>query len=369
VAKRDYYEVLNVQRDTALDDIKKAYRRLALQYHPDRNPGSKEAEERFKEINEAYSVLSDPEKRRQYDAFGHEAAVGQGFGGAGGFGGFPGVEDLLNDFFGFGTIFGAGRPRSGRGQDLRYNLTIDFQEAAFGTEKEIVVPRSAPCPECGGSGARKGTQPDRCAACNGRGQVTMQQGFFSMTRTCGRCGGTGRVIRERCPPCAGGGTVRESRTLTVKIPPGVDNGTRLKLRNEGEAGRGGGFPGDLYVVLSVREHPIFVREGADLLCEVPITFPQAALGATIEVPALKQKKTLTIPPGTMSGQAFVLKGEGVHVLNGHRRGNLVVRVVIEVPKKLSKRQKDLLTEFQEISKESPGTLSRSFIDKLKEIFG
>jgi len=368
VTKRDYYEVLGVSRDCPPDDLKKAFRQLALQYHPDRNPGDKSAEEKFKELNEAYSVLSDPRKREQYDAYGHAGASGQGFGGFGDFN-FGGVEDILNDFFGFGAIFGGGRQRSRRGADLRYNLEIAFEEAAFGTEKEIVVPRTVACAECGGSGAKRGTHPERCAACNGRGQVSVQQGFFSMTRTCGRCHGTGEVIRDRCPACAGSGAVREKRSLKVKVPAGVDNGTRLKLRGEGEAGQNGGPPGDLYVVVAVREHPFFVRDGEHLLCEVPITFPQAVLGASIEVPTLTGKKKLTLPPGTQSAQEFVMKGEGIAVLNGHRRGNLVIRVVIDVPKKLSKRQKELLLEFQELSGDSPGPISRSFLEKVKEIFG
>ncbi|MBI5575370.1 MAG: molecular chaperone DnaJ [Deltaproteobacteria bacterium] len=368
MARRDYYEVLGVTRDSGPEDLKKAFRQLALKFHPDRNPGDKSAEEKFKEINEAYSVLSDPAKREQYDAYGHAGPAGQGFGDFGNFH-FGGVEDILNDFFGFGSIFGGGRPGTRRGADLRYNLEVAFEEAAFGTEKEIVVPRTAGCQECAGSGARKGTRPERCAACNGRGQVSVQQGFFTMTRTCGRCRGTGQVIKEYCPRCSGSGTVKESRTLKVRIPAGVDNGTRLKLRGEGDAVPGGGSPGDLYVVISVREHPIFVREGEHLLCEVPITFSQAALGDEIDVPTLSAKKKLTIPQGTQSGQQFVMKGEGVAVLNGHRRGNLVIRAVIEVPKKLNKRQRELLLEFQQVSGEPPGPMSRSFFEKVKEIFG
>ncbi|MCL5885211.1 MAG: molecular chaperone DnaJ [Deltaproteobacteria bacterium] len=368
MSKRDYYEVLDIPRGASVEEIKKAYRQLALQYHPDRNPGRREAEEKFKELNEAYSVLSDPQKREQYDTFGHTGPAGQGFGGFADFG-FPGVEDLLNDFLGFGAFFGGGRSRSSRGVDLRYNLTISFHEAAFGAEREITVPRTRSCPECGGSGARKGTGPERCPACNGRGQVTIQQGFFALSRPCGRCRGTGRVIKERCPNCGGGGTVRETRTLKVRIPPGVDTGTRLKLREEGEAGRGGGPPGDLYVVLTVEDHPLFVREGADLHCEVPVTFPQAAMGAAIEVPTLGGKRTFTIPAGTQSGQTFVLKGEGVAVLNSGRRGNLVVHAVIDVPKRLTKRQRELLAEFQELAEAAPGPISRTFFDKVKEIFG
>jgi molecular chaperone DnaJ len=367
VSKRDYYEVLGVARGAGADEIKKAYRQLALRYHPDRNPGDKAAEEKFKEANEAYSVLSDAQKREQYDRFGHAGPGGQGFGGFQDFGGF-GVEDILNDFF--GSVFGGtgtGR-RPQRGADLRYDLSIRFEEAVFGAEKEIVVPRTSACGECGGSGARKGTSPETCAACKGRGQVTVQQGFFAISRPCGRCGGSGRVVKERCPACSGSGGIRERKPLKVKIPAGVDNGTRMKLRGEGEAGPQGGPSGDLYVVIAVEEHPYFVRDGADLLCEVPITFPQAALGGDIQVPTLSGKKTLTVPAGTNSGQEFVLKGEGVAHVNGYRRGNLVIRTVIDVPRKLTKRQKELLAEFQVTAGESPGPMSKSFFEKVKDLF-
>ncbi len=365
--KRDYYEVLGVSRNSTPDEIKKAFRQLALQYHPDRNSSDASAEERFKELNEAYSVLSDPDKRAQFDRFGHAGPGGQGFGGFEDFQGM-GVEDIINDFF--GGIFGGGGgggPR--RGSDLRYNLSVTFEEAVFGAEKEIVVPRMAGCGDCGGTGARKGSRPEKCGACNGRGQVTMQQGFFSIRRTCSRCGGSGQVIKEPCGTCSGSGQVRESRTLKVKVPPGVESGTRLKLRGEGEAGPGGGPTGDLYVVLSVREHPFFLREGADLFCEVPITFPQASMGAKIEVPTLSGKKELTVPAGTASGHEFVMRGEGVASLSSGRRGNLVIRVLIEVPRKLSKRQKELLEEFQKLSEASPGPIASSFFEKVKEIFG
>jgi len=363
---RDYYEVLGISRECSPDEIKKAFRQMALKYHPDRNSDDHTAEERFKEVNEAYSVLSDPDKRAQYDRFGQAGPAGQGFGGFGDFSGV-GVEDIINDFF--GGIFGGGGTRARRGADLRYNLTVTFEEAVFGTEKEIVVPRTGACGDCGGTGARKGTRPEKCGACNGRGQVTMQQGFFSIRRTCGRCGGTGQVVKDPCGACSGSGQVREKRPLNVKVPPGVESGTRLKLRGEGEAGPSGGPTGDLYVVLTVQDHPFFVREGADLFCEVPITFAQAALGATVEVPTLSGKKNLTVPPGTASGHDFVLRGEGVAALSSHRRGNLIIRVLIEVPKKLSKRQKELLEEFQKLSDSSPGPIASSFFEKVKEIFG
>jgi len=365
--KRDYYEVLGVSRNSTPDEIKKAFRQLALQYHPDRNSSDASAEDRFKELNEAYSVLSDPDKRAQYDRFGHAGPAGQGFGGFEDFQGM-GVEDIINDFFG-GIFGGGGGGRSRRGADLRYSLTVTFEEAVFGAEKEISVPRMSGCRECGGTGARKGSSPEKCGACNGRGQVTMQQGFFSIRRTCSRCGGSGQVIKDPCGPCSGTGQVRETRTLKVKVPPGVESGTRLKLRGEGEAGPGGGSAGDLYVVLTVEEHPFFVREGADLFCEVPITFPQAAMGAKIEVPTLSGRKDLSIPAGTPSGHEFVLRGEGVASLSSGRRGNLVIRVLIEVPRKLTKKQRELLEEFQKLSEASPGPIASSFFEKVKEIFG
>ena len=363
--RRDYYEILGVSREASQEDIKKAFRKLALEYHPDRNSSDAGAEERFKELNEAYSVLADPEKRAQYDRFGHAGPTGHGFGGFGDFQGM-GVEDIINDFF--SGIFGGGEGAR-RGADLRYDMTVTFDEAVFGTEKEISIPRKGVCGECGGTGARKGTRPEKCGACNGRGQVTIQQGFFSMRSACGRCGGAGQVIKDPCGKCSGTGAVRETRTLKVKVPPGVETGTRLKLRGEGEAGLGGGVAGDLYVVFSVQEHPFFVRDGADLFCEVPITFPQAAMGAKIDVPTLSGKKELTVPAGTASGHEFVLRGEGVASLSSGRRGNLIIRVLIEVPRKLSKRQKELLEEFQKLSDDSPGPISSGFFEKVKEIFG
>jgi molecular chaperone DnaJ len=365
--KRDYYEILGVSREASPEEIKKAFRKLALEYHPDRNSSDSGAEDRFKELNEAYSVLSDSGKRAQYDRFGHSGPAGRGFGGFEDFQGM-GVEDIINDFFG-GIFGGGGGGKVRRGADLRYDLTITFDEAVFGTEKEIVVPRMTLCGECDGTGAKKGTKPETCGACNGRGHMTIQQGFFSVRHTCGRCRGTGQVIKDPCGNCSGAGTIRETRTLKVKAPPGVETGTRLKLRGEGEAGLGGGPAGDLYVALSVREHPFFVREGADLFCEVPITFPQAAMGAKIDVPTLSGKKELAVPAGTASGHEFVMRGEGVASLSSGRRGNLVIRVIIEVPKKLSKRQKELLEEFQKLSEDSPGPISSGFFEKVKEIFG
>ncbi|RMG57506.1 MAG: molecular chaperone DnaJ [Deltaproteobacteria bacterium] len=367
---KDYYRILGVPRDASLDEIKKAFRKLALKYHPDRNPGDKEAEERFKEINEAYHVLSDPEKRRMYDLYG--TTMGSGTSEGFGFSDFGfnvgGFEDIFSEFF--GDIFGrSSRSRAQRGADLRYRLEITFEEAARGAQKEIRFPRQETCPDCGGNGARNGTAVETCPVCGGRGQVSYQQGFFSVTRTCSRCRGEGRTIREYCPRCKGSGTVMREKKITVRIPPGVDNETRLKVRGEGEPGKYGGPPGDLYVVISVKPHPLFQREGNNVICEVPITFPQAALGAEIEIPTLEGKEKLKIPAGTQTGTEFVLRGKGFPVLNGYGRGDFVVRVIVEVPKRLTKRQKELLREFENLSKGSQGPLGKSFFEKVRELFG
>jgi molecular chaperone DnaJ len=368
--KRDYYEVLGVGRDASPEEIKKAYRRLALKYHPDRNPGDKEAEERFKEASEAYQVLSDPERRAQYDRFGHAAFDPQ----AGGFGGFDfsaGFEDLFNDIFGdfFGGPRRRSRSRARRGDDLRYDLTIKFEEAVFGCEKRIQVPRSATCSACHGRGTRGGAAPRTCPTCRGAGQIRFQQGFFSIAKTCSQCGGQGTVVTDPCRECAGSGIVRVTQALNVKIPAGVDNGSRLKLRGEGEAGSGGGPPGDLYVVIRVEEHPIFTRDGKNILCDLPVSFPQLALGAEVEVPTLEEKTKLKIPPGTQSGTVFRLKGKGVPDLQGYGRGDQLVRVVVEVPKKLTPRQRELLEEYARECGEEAGPLTKGFLEKVREMFG
>jgi molecular chaperone DnaJ len=367
--KQDYYELLGVGRTASEDDLKKAYRKLALQYHPDRNPGDKRAEEKFKEISEAYSILSDAEKRAKYDQFGH-AAFGEGgpFAG-GGFDFSGGFEDVFGDIF--GEFFGGGGRRRGRGrgEDLRYNLSLKFEEAVFGTEKKIKIPRHGPCESCKGSGAKPGTAPQTCPTCRGRGQVAFQQGFFSVSRTCNQCQGQGSIIKEPCASCSGAGRVRSMHTLSVKIPAGVDNGSRLKLRGEGEFGPEGGTAGDLYVVTQVEAHPIFVRDNLDIICEVPISFVQAALGAELDVPTLEGKVKMKIPAGTQSGKVFRMKGRGVKDVQGFQQGDQHVRVNVETPTHLTAKQKDLLKEFAALGGEEVNPMSKSFFDKMKELFG
>src|ERR1700694_2512021 len=343
--KRDYYEILGVARGAGEEDLKKAYRRFAIQFHPDRNPGDKQAEEKFKELNEAYQVLSDPEKRAQYDRFGHAAFQGQGAGGFGGFDFTQGFEEVFSDIF--GDFFGAGRSRSRsrsrRGDDLRFDLEIDFQEAARGVEKTISFHRLPPCDSCSGSGARSGAAGVRtCPNCRGTGQVRTQQGFFSISTTCGQCRGEGMIISDPCPKGQGQGRIRKHESLSVKIPAGVDNGSRLKLRSEGEAGYGGGPQGDLYVVIHVKEHAMFVRQDNDVIIEVPISFPQAAVGTEIEVPTLEGKVKLKIPSGTQSGKILRLKGKGIVDLHGYGRGDQLIKVSVETPRSLTARQRELL---------------------------
>src|SRR5271163_283796 len=373
--KRDYYEVLGVNRGAGEAELKKAYRTLAIQFHPDRNPGNKDAEERFKELNEAYQVLSDPERRAQYDRFGHAAFQGPQ-GGPGGFGGFDfsqGFEEVFSDIFGdfFGTGRGRSRSRSRRGEDLRYDLEIEFEEAASGTDKIVKFQRLTLCDACNGTRARGGAGGAKtCPNCKGSGQVRTQQGFFSISTTCSQCRGEGTIIADPCPKCQGQGRIRKAVSLSVKIPPGVDNGSRLKLRNEGEAGFGGGPGGDLYVVVHVKEHSLFVRQDNDVVIEVPVSFPQAALGAEIEVPTLEGKLKLKVPPSTQSGKVFRLKGKGFVDLHGYGRGDQLVRIVVETPRRLSARQRELLEEFAKASGEDVNhPLSKGFVDKLKEMFG
>ena len=366
--KRDYYEVLGVARDADEQAIKTAYRKLAHQHHPDKNPGAKEAEERFKEASEAYSVLSDPEKRARYDRFGHTN-------GQPGPGDFPfGAGASINDIFGdiFGEMFSGGRARPrgrGRGVDLRYHLEIGFEQAAFGTTARISVARPRPCETCKGSGAKPGTGPRTCPTCGGVGEIRLTQGFFSIARTCHACGGSGRVIVDRCPTCSGAGVTRDQATVEVKVPPGVDTGTRLKLSGEGEPPLApGGLPGDLYVVVQVRAHPIFKREETEVLCEMPLSFTQAALGATIDVPTLDGPTKLKIPTGTQSGKVFRLKGKGIPSLQGGGRGDQHVRVFVETPSNLTKYQRELLEEFATMSGEETNPQSRSFWQKVADLF-
>lgn len=370
MSDRDYYEVLGVARDAGADEIKKAYRRLAMKHHPDKNPGDKDAEEKFKEAAEAYAVLSDPDKRQRYDRFGRQ---GVGGGPGGGFQGFDpetfgDFGDILGDLFGFGFGGGRGRGRSARGADLRYDLEIEFEEAALGLETRIQVPRLERCETCDGKGTTSPDGVQTCTQCRGRGQVAFQQGFFTIARTCGACGGAGRRIVKPCRSCQGQGLVRRERTLTVRIPPGVEEGTRLRLSGEGEAGPAGGSPGDLYVVLSVREHETFRRDGVDLHSTAVVSFVQAALGAEIEVPGLGGSSSrLAIEPGTQPGTRFRLAGEGIAALGGRGRGDHVVTVQVRVPRKLGNEQREILERLAQLEGEEPA--ERGLFDRVKDIFG
>lgn len=375
MSKRDYYEVLGVSRNAGDSDLKKAYRRLAMKYHPDRNPGA-EAERKFKEAKEAYEVLTEPKKRSAYDQFGHAGVdvSGGGFGGAGAGGGFggSGFSDIFGDVF--GDIFGGGRGggrRVHRGADMRYDLSLTLEEAVAGKEVKIRVPTLVECQFCGGSGAKPGTSPKTCATCNGAGQVRMQQGFFSVQQTCPRCRGQGSVIEEHCSHCRGQGRTQEHKTLSVKVPAGVDTGDRIRLSNEGEPGERGGPPGDLYVQVLVEEHPIFTREDNHLFCEVPIGFVTAALGGELQVPTLNGKVMLRIPAGTQTGKMFRMRGKGVRPVRGGVIGDLICRVIVETPVNLTERQKELLRELDEAvqaggEKHSPQ--STSWLDGVKNFF-
>lgn len=374
---KDYYEILGVGRDASADDIKKAYRQAALKHHPDRNPDDKEgAEVKFKEASKAYQVLSDADKRAQYDRYGEAAFEGPG-GGAGGFdfssafasGAF---EDVLGDLF--GDFFGGGRrsrTRASRGDDLRYDLEISFEDAARGCEQRISVPRTNSCETCSGSGAKPGTSPETCPACRGAGQVRFQQGLFQIAKACGQCNGEGKINRTPCTTCRGAGRSRTMREIKVKVPAGVDNGSRLKLRGEGEAGQRGGPTGDLYVVLSVTEHDLFHRDGANIVCQRPISMVDAALGAEVDVPTLDGVVKLKIPAGTQHGRIFRLSGKGVPDVRrgGNVRGDQFVAVQIEVPTKLSKKQKKLLEQLRDEPAEHHESLVTSFANKLRELMG
>jgi molecular chaperone DnaJ len=359
---KDYYEMLGVPRNATEAELKKAFRTLALKYHPDRNTGSRESEEKFKEINEAYSVLSDPEKRSNYDRFGRAEGAGAGFGAFTGAGFGDIFEDIFGDFFGFS---GQRRARPAKGNDLRYDLDITIEESAFGTEKQIEVPRWETCSTCAGSGSKPGKGPVTCSSCSGSGHVRFQQGFFSVSKTCGTCNGTGRIITDPCSACKGNGKVKKVRSILVKVPPGVDSGSRLRMSGEGEPGILGGPPGDLYVITDLQEHPVFLRRANDIYCAMSISFPQAVLGAEIEVPTLEGTANLRIPPGTQSGKAFHMKGKGIPRLGGHGRGDEVVVVNIEVPKHISPRQRELLEEFAQIN---GNKTPKTFKEKLKDIF-
>jgi molecular chaperone DnaJ len=350
MAKRDFYKILDVPKNATEADIKKAYRRLAMKYHPDRNPNDAEAEERFKEAKEAAEVLSDPQKRAAYDQFGH-AGVEAAARGAGARGGF-GAADAFSDIFGdvFGDIFGGsrrGRSQVFRGADLRYELELDLSQAVFGDSVELDVTKLEECETCHGTGAAKGSSPVTCETCGGVGQVRISQGFFQLQQTCPRCHGSGKMVRNPCDSCLGQGRVRRSKKLSVKVPAGVDTGDRIRLSSEGEAGRNGGPPGDLYVEVQVREHAIFERDGEHLSCEVPISFATAALGGTLEVPTLDSEVTIKIPPETQSGRVFRLRDKGVRPVRGGARGDLFCRVVIETPVNLSAEQRELIRSLDE----------------------
>ncbi len=374
MAKRDFYETLGVAKNASDDEIKKAYRKLAMKYHPDRNPDSKQAEDKFKEAKEAYEMLSDPQKREAYDRFGH-AGVDPNMGGAGGAGaGFGGgFSDAFGDIF--GDIFGGGRQRGGpqvyRGADLRYNLDITLEQAANGFDTTIRVPSWDECETCHGSGAKPGTSPTTCGTCGGHGQVRMQQGFFSIQQTCPKCHGSGKVIPDPCSPCSGSGRVKRNKTLEVKIPAGIDDGMRIRSTGNGEPGMNGGPPGDLYVEIHIKQHGVFQRDGDDLHCEMPISFAKAALGGEIEVPTLSGKVSFSVPEGTQSGKTFRLRSKGIKGVRSGFPGDLFCHVVVETPVKLTDRQKDLLREFDQLTteggaKHSPQ--SKSWMDKVKEFF-
>lgn len=376
MAKRDYYGILGIPRSASSEEIKRAYRSKALQFHPDRNPGNKEAEELFKEAAEAYSVLIDPEKRSVYDRFGHDGLRGEGFGGFSGFDSsiFEDFEDILGNFFGFGfgDIFGtrtrrqANAPR--RGRDLVLELELSLEEMASGVEKKVKLNRSEICSVCEGSRVRPGTSPSVCQYCQGRGQVRYQQGFFSLSRTCSVCQGRGEVITTPCDECRGTGKVKEKIELKINIPAGVNEGNKLRLAGEGEAGERGARRGDLYVVVHMKKHKFFHREEDNLFCEVPLTFTQAALGTTLEIPTLEKSELLQIPAGTQSGAVFRIKGRGLRGLERQKKGDLFVRVEVKTPERLTKEQKELLRKFSESRGENPEQVDRNLLDKVKNIF-
>ena len=364
--KRDYYEVLGVPRGATVDDIKRAYRKLAIKYHPDKNPDDSDAEEKFKEAAEAYGILSDDEKRARYDRYGHQ--------GVGSFGGFDPNQfadfgDILGDLFGFGDFFGASRRRStrpARGNDLRYDLTLSFEEAVFGKEVTLQIPRTITCATCNGSGAKPGTQPVTCSGCGGRGQIRYSQGFFAVACTCPQCGGAGKVIKDPCATCNGAGRIREERSISVKVPAGVDEGSRLRVAGEGEAGHNGGPSGDLYVFISVREHAKFTRRDYDIHSEESVSVTKATLGGDVSVDTLDGKETLRVPAGTQPSQVFRLRGKGVQFLDGSGRGDHYVHVNVRVPSALSDEQRALYEQLATIDGES--LAERGVFEKVKDFF-
>ena len=372
--KRDYYEVLGIQKGAGEDEIKKAYRTLAKKYHPDMNPGDKDAEVKFKEINEAYAVLSDPEKKSRYDQYGHEGvdpSMGGGYGDFGGYGGFD-FSDIFNSFFGGGASSSSQsrRTMAQQGEDLQYRMVLSFEEAAFGCKKDITYARVEKCPECGATGAAKGSTAETCPTCKGTGQVRVSQrtalGMFQTTRSCDNCHGTGKIIKNPCKNCNGKGYIRINKKLEVSIPAGIDDGERVGLNGQGNEGRNGGAAGDLIIVISVRPHPIFERDGYNIYCDVPITFTEAALGAEIDIPTLEGDTKYTIPEGTQTGATFTLRGKGVPIIRSSRRGDLIFKVNVEVPKNLNETQKELLRKFAESCGENNNSKKSKFF---KKIFG
>ena len=370
VSKEDFYEVLGVSRDVSDAELKSAYRKQALKYHPDRNPGDHAAEEKFKQASEAYQVLSDGDKRAAYDRYGHAGPASQGFGG--GFSGGVDISDIFGDLFGEMFNTGGGGQQRGsrqqRGDDLRFDLAINFEDAIFGTETEVKIRRRETCEVCNGKGSASGRGPAVCSQCQGRGQLRFQQGFFAVARTCSACGGTGSTISDPCANCRGECRVPKELKLNVKVPPGVEDGTRIRYSGEGDTGRAGGPRGDLYVVLSIRKHDFFEREGHDLHCVIPISFPQAALGAEVVIPAIGGDVVLKIPEGTQSGKQLRVRGKGVPFLNERGTGDLVVQIVVQIPRKLSRPQRDLVAKLAESLSVDNKPTSPSLIEKMKDLF-
>lgn len=361
MTRKDYYEILGVPRSATAEDIKKSYRQLALKYHPDRNPGDKDAEERFKEAAEAYEVLHDGEKRKIYDQYGHEGLSGSGFQGFSNFDDiFSSFSDLFGEMFGFSSARRGSRRRPVRGADLRQDIVLTLEEAATGKEIELEIPKTEPCDICQGSGAEPGSSPQACSMCGGKGQVYRSQGFFTISTTCPQCRGAGKVIAKPCKPCRGTGSVSRTKTLKAKIPAGVDTGSTMRLTGEGELGENGGPPGDLYVFIQIKPHEIFLRQGDDLYLEIPISFVQAALGASVKIPTLTEEHELEIKAGTQPGEVYAIKGKGIKHLRGGGYGDIKVGIRVTIPTKLTREQEDLLRQFAQTAKDDLGKGKRKF---------